>query len=619
MKRNYSIIYFLAMLSIIVGISIWIGTSNEMVVQADNINQPAPINQIFPDPDLANEVKDETGKTDVSEVVSQAELNSVTILHFPGVSTFEGIQFLNNLKTIETYQGSASDFSLLSSLTNLEFLMLQKYNISDLSFASGLVNLKDLSVTQNKISDLTPISGLTNLISFDVSWQEVTAAPVFYQENLVVPNQVKNVDGTLIAPTSISNSGSYSNPNLTWNLPTFLNSVNYSFDQQVTIGNATNRFNGTVNQPLKLGYNAIFDVDGTQTSEMVEENTLIPEPQDPTKEGYTFTGWYDAKTGGNKWDFNTETMPTNDMTLYAQFTKNSYTATFDVDGTTTSQSVAYQEFLTEPTEPTKAGYSFTGWYDAKTDGNKWDFSTETMPANDMTLYAQFSPNKYLVTFDVDGKTTSESVAYQGNVPQPADPWKTGYTFTGWYDAKTGGNKWDFSTGIMPANDMTLYAQFSINNYTVTFNVDGKTTNQSIVYQGNVMQPADPSKEGYTFTGWYDTKTGGNKWDFSTGVMPANDMTLYAQFTKNKSTNDGNKTPGQGTNSNNGSNNGNNSPNNSINSSNNNKSMQVNEKVDNLAKTLPTTGDKSSLFMLLIGVLCIVFSARVFRQTNNGSK
>ncbi|WP_438941587.1 LPXTG cell wall anchor domain-containing protein [Listeria seeligeri] len=90
------------------------------------------------------------------------------------------------------------------------------------------------------------------------------------------------------------------------------------------------------------------------------------------------------------------------------------------------------------------------------------------------------------------------------------------------------------------------------------------------------------------------------------------MTLYAQFTKNKSTNDGNKTPGQGTNSNNGSNNGNNSPN-------NNKSMQVNEKVDNLAKTLPTTGDKSSLFMLLIGVLCIVFSARVFRQTNNGSK
>lgn len=111
MKRNHSIIYFLAMLSIIVGISIWIGTSNEIVVQADNINQPAPINQIFPDPELANAVKDETGKTDVSEVVSQAELNSVTSLYFPGVSTFEGIQFLNNLYTIETYKGSASDLS----------------------------------------------------------------------------------------------------------------------------------------------------------------------------------------------------------------------------------------------------------------------------------------------------------------------------------------------------------------------------------------------------------------------------------------------------------------------------------------------------------------------------
>ncbi|PRZ66578.1 internalin, partial [Listeria monocytogenes] len=105
---------------------------------------------------------------------------------------------------------------------------------------------------------------------------------------------------------------------------------------------------------------------------------------------YTFTGWYDAKTGGTKWDFTTNTMPARDLTLYAQFSVNSYQATFDVDGATTEETVDYQALLTEPTAPTKEGYTFTGWYDAKTGGTKWDFTTNTMPARNLTLYAQFS-------------------------------------------------------------------------------------------------------------------------------------------------------------------------------------------------------------------------------------
>ncbi|HHT6778897.1 TPA: InlB B-repeat-containing protein, partial [Listeria monocytogenes] len=88
----------------------------------------------------------------------------------------------------------------------------------------------------------------------------------------------------------------------------------------------------------------------------------------------------------------TDKMPTNDIDLYAQFSINSYTATFDNDGVTTSQTVDYQGLLKEPTTPTKAGYTFKGWYDEKTDGKKWDFATDKMPANDITLYAQFTKN-----------------------------------------------------------------------------------------------------------------------------------------------------------------------------------------------------------------------------------
>ncbi|MGC9268491.1 InlB B-repeat-containing protein, partial [Listeria ivanovii] len=82
-------------------------------------------------------------------------------------------------------------------------------------------------------------------------------------------------------------------------------------------------------------------------------DSLIPEPTSPTKEGYTFKGWYDAKTGGKKWDFTADKMPASNLTLYAQFTINSYTATLDVDGNITTQKVDYQGLLKEPTEPTK--------------------------------------------------------------------------------------------------------------------------------------------------------------------------------------------------------------------------------------------------------------------------
>ncbi|MHC5342745.1 InlB B-repeat-containing protein, partial [Listeria welshimeri] len=90
-------------------------------------------------------------------------------------------------------------------------------------------------------------------------------------------------------------------------------------------------------------YTAKLDAEGTIVSENVTYNELVPEPVAPTKEGYTFTGWYDAPTGGTKWDFETDKMPSNDMTLYAQFTINQYTAKLDAEGTIVSENVTYNE------------------------------------------------------------------------------------------------------------------------------------------------------------------------------------------------------------------------------------------------------------------------------------
>ncbi|WP_180716734.1 InlB B-repeat-containing protein, partial [Listeria monocytogenes] len=152
-----------------------------------------------------------------------------------------------------------------------------------------------------------------------------------------------------------------------------------------------------------VDYNVTFNIDGN-TSEVktVTEEDLIPEPTNPTKQGYTFDGWYDAETGGNKWDFKTMKMPANDVTLYAHFTVSSYQVNFDIDGAVTNEAIVYDALLNEPATPTKQGYTFDGWYDAETGGNKWDFKTMKMPANDVTLYAHFTINNYQANFDIDG-------------------------------------------------------------------------------------------------------------------------------------------------------------------------------------------------------------------------
>ncbi|WP_120139218.1 BspA family leucine-rich repeat surface protein, partial [Listeria monocytogenes] len=114
-------------------------------------------------------------------------------------------------------------------------------------------------------------------------------------------------------------------------------------------------------------------------------------PTEPAKQGYEFKGWKD--TAGNIVDFDTldlDLNSQNEFDFYAVFEKEEYTVTFDVEGTQQQEAVSFEDLVAEPTVPYKAEYAFTGWYDAPTGGNKWDFSTDTMPSKNVTLYARFN-------------------------------------------------------------------------------------------------------------------------------------------------------------------------------------------------------------------------------------
>ncbi|EAE6668492.1 LPXTG cell wall anchor domain-containing protein [Listeria monocytogenes] len=478
------------------------------------------------------------GNNKITDLSPLANLSQLTWLEIGTnqISDINAVKDLTKLKMLNVGSNQISDISVLNNLSQLNSLFLNNNQLGneDMEVIGGLTNLITLFLSQNHITDIRPLASLSKMDSADFANQVIKKPARNFLKTLSVPNNITSIDGTLVTPKTISNNGTYDAPNVNWSSPSYLPEVRYTFKQDVAVGSTTSSYTGIIIQPLNepLDYNVTFNIDGN-TSEVktVTEEDLIPEPANPTKQGYTFDGWYDAETGGTKWDFTTGQMPANDLMLYAHFSVNSYQVNFDIDGAVMNEAVVYDTLLNEPTAPTKQGYTFDGWYDAETGGNKWDFKTMKMPANDVTLYAHFTVSSYQVNFDIDGAVTNEAIVYDTLLNEPATPTKQGYTFDGWYDAETGGNKWDFKTMKMPANDVTLYAHFTINNYQANFDIDGAVTNETITYDTLLNEPTAPTKQGFLFDGWYDAEVGGTKWDFNTMKMPANDITLYAHFSK----------------------------------------------------------------------------------------
>ena len=253
-------------------------------------------------------------------------------------------------------------------------------------------------------------------------------------------------------------------------------------------------------------YTITFDTNGgTAVNPITQDyNTAINKPADPTKTGYTFIGWDNDIPG---------TMPAENMTIKAQWQINQYTITFDSDGGTSVNPITqdYQSAITAPEAPTKTGYTFIGW----------DNIPSTMPANDVTVKAQWQINQYTITFDTDGGSDVADIKqdYQSTINAPEYPTKTGYSFIGWDKAVP---------STMPAENMTIKAQWQINQYTITFDTDGGTAINPITqdYNTAITKPSDPTKKGYTFTGWDNDIP---------STMPAEDMTIKAQWQINQYT------------------------------------------------------------------------------------
>ena len=203
---------------------------------------------------------------------------------------------------------------------------------------------------------------------------------------------------------------------------------------------------------------------------------------------------------------------TADLTLTAKWQINRYTITFDTAGGSEVAPITqdYGTTITPPAAPTRTGYTFAGW----------DREIPTaMPAENMTITARWQVNQYTITFKPEngGQDIVIKQDYGTAITAPANPTKTGYTFAGW--DKT-------IPTTMPAGNMTITAQWQVNQYTITFKPENG--GQDIVikqdYGTAITAPANPTKTGYTFAGWDKTIP---------STMPAGDMTITARWTENR--------------------------------------------------------------------------------------
>ena len=258
----------------------------------------------------------------------------------------------------------------------------------------------------------------------------------------------------------------------------------------------------TINQ-----YTFTFDADGGSDVAAITQNygTKIESPAAPTKTGYTFAGWVPAIP---------ETVPAENMSFKAQWTINQYSLTFDA-GNGTEATVITQDYGTKfetPADPTREGYTFAGW--------DMDIP-ETIPAENMNFTAKWIANQYTLTFDSDGGSDVAAITqdYGTKIETPAAPTKTGYTFAGWDNE---------IPETMPAESMSFKAQWTINQYTLTFNADNGTEDVEITqdYGTKFDTPADPTREGYTFAGW--------DMDIPE-TIPAEDMSFTAKWIANQYT------------------------------------------------------------------------------------
>ncbi|NCB66335.1 MAG: hypothetical protein EOM48_09240, partial [Bacilli bacterium] len=327
----------------------------------------------------------------------------------------------------------------------------------------------------------------------------------------------------------------------------------------------TDKFTQTTNQVLYAqweanSYSITFDMQQGSGGSVSTTATFGAAMQSgltvPSRTGYTFDGYYDAANGGGT-QYYTATMASArawdktapNTTLYAKWTADSYTITYNLnDGTNNAGNPAtytIESATIALQAPTRAGYTFGGWYATDTFSGSALTTITQGSTGSKTLYAKWTATSYTVSFDKQsgtGGSGSVSATYDAAMPTGLEaPNRTGYTFGGYYDAANGGGTQYYTATMVSARawdktapSTTLYAKWTADSYTITYNLNNGTNNAgnpaTYTIESSAIALLAPTRNGYTFGGWYEniSLTGSPVTEIPHGSTE--NKTLYAKWT-----------------------------------------------------------------------------------------
>jgi uncharacterized repeat protein (TIGR02543 family) len=268
----------------------------------------------------------------------------------------------------------------------------------------------------------------------------------------------------------------------------------------------------TAPPPLPVQRTLAFDSHGGSElpSVTADEGTAVPKSANPTMDGHSFLGWFDAETGGALYAW-PHTL-TESITAHARWQEDSlpppiqYTITFDSHGGSEFPPITANEGtpVTKPANPLRTGgYRFLGWFDAASGGKAYTAWPYTISA-DVTLHAQWV-RLYTIIFDHHEGSELPPITADAGTPvnKPADPAKTGYGFAGWFPTETGGAQYDWSYAL--SADITMRAHWTAIAYTVAYHSNGGdgTMTPSVHAYDTAKDLADIgfARSGYSFKTW----------------------------------------------------------------------------------------------------------------------
>ncbi|EAD3116458.1 LPXTG cell wall anchor domain-containing protein [Listeria monocytogenes] len=416
---------------------------------------------------------------------------------------------------ITIYDNKVKTLAGLEDLPLITRIYASKNEITELDSLKSFPEVGNIAISNNHVSVLPEElkTKLPKLAYINASNQTITLPEQTVASNLVLDNSIKNF-GQVATANSISNKGTYKDNQITWTAANLkdVNTVDYGFSESVSQSPIDGTFSGKVTVPLKkvnLPVITARDEIYYEKNANITEKVFLSNVAASATEGATITTDYNTVVDFTKGG-------TYEVTLNA---KNS--AGFEAEPVkvkvhinkalapviTANTEISYMvfaevteaDFLKNIQASTNDGSIITSDFGTVVKWNEAGDYTVTLKsvnsddvdAKPVQVTVRITPNPTPilanVVFDIDDVQTTEAIVVEGFITEPAAPTKDGYTFDGWYDAKTGGNKWNFATNKMPATGITLYAQFSkiVNNDPQT---GGGTTTVTENNNGGLSDP-----------------------------------------------------------------------------------------------------------------------------------